>query len=101
MPEEELFVGPTLRSGPYLIDLLTRVSGQEPVGRVLADGAAERRDLSGHFMRVVGGSPMRSSKTKHVEENAGAMKLTLSLRELERLDVLSRPFAGGTKPFPW
>lgn len=33
-----------------------------------------------------------ATKTRHVEENVGAMGLTLSRKELERLDELSRPF---------
>ncbi len=33
-----------------------------------------------------------ATKTKHVEENVGAMGLALSRRELDRLDELSRPF---------
>ncbi|MBL8919168.1 MAG: aldo/keto reductase [Myxococcaceae bacterium] len=34
-----------------------------------------------------------ATKTKHVEENVGAMRLTLSKPELERLDELSRPLS--------
>lgn len=33
-----------------------------------------------------------ATKTKHVDENVGAMGLTLSRQELDRLDELSRPF---------